>query len=373
MASYAKRYGKWQARISWRDADGKLHQKAKGGFANKQAAKQYAVKMESKQFAGDNIEADPIFADYFDKWFDLYKKNKISPVTARHYRWTSSKLHEYFKKRKLKSVTRAQYQSFINAFGADHSKESIKKLHSLCRACVSSAVFDGILSQNFTDRISLVWDDSKQYKVEYLSIKEIQKLIASCLDGIQPCYISRYMILTAMYTGARVGEIMALTWKDINAPFKTITINKSWDYHMGGGFKPTKNASSVRTIRVNTELIDRLQDLHSNNSKMVFGNEQGEIPSSSAVNKCLRHMLKKAGLKKHGFHFHSLRHSHVAFLLSQGVNLYSISKRLGHSNMTTTAKTYSYLIDEYKQRSDDRIEDCLNTLNSTTVARMLHD
>ena len=52
----------------------------------------------------------------------------------------------------------------------------------------------------------------------------------------------------------------------------------------------------------------------------------------------------------------------AAFLLSQGIDLYVISQRLGHSDMTTTAKIYAYLIDEYKQKSDDRIVNQLQSI-----------
>lgn len=61
-------------------------------------------------------------------------------------------------------------------------------------------------------------------------------------------------------------------------------------------------------------------------------------------------------------HFHSLRHTHVAMLLFKGIDLYAISKRLGHSNMTITAKTYAYMLEEYKAQQDDKIENILNEI-----------
>ncbi|MBN7274398.1 tyrosine-type recombinase/integrase [Ligilactobacillus pobuzihii] len=66
------------------------------------------------------------------------------------------------------------------------------------------------------------------------------------------------------------------------------------------------------------------------------------------------------------FHFHSLRHFHVAYLLFQGIELYTISKRLGHSNMMITAKKYAYLVDEYKAKSDRQIENAMDNLSRTT-------
>ena len=74
--------------------------------------------------------------------------------------------------------------------------------------------------------------------------------------------------------------------------------------------------------------------------------------------------MKELNIEKKGFHFHSLRHTHVAFLLAHHIDLYIIAKRLGHADITTTSKVYSYLIDEYRVRSDDEIEKILNNVDS---------
>ncbi|AMS08280.1 hypothetical protein AYI71_05465 [Limosilactobacillus oris] len=84
-------------------------------------------------------------------------------------------------------------------------------------------------------------------------------------------------------------------------------------------------------------------------------NKLGTIPTSTALIKVLRTIMTDCGISKQGFHFHSLRHVHVAYLLGQGVDVYAISKRLGHSDITITLKTYSYLIDEYKAKNDELI------------------
>ena len=94
----------------------------------------------------------------------------------------------------------------------------------------------------------------------------------------------------------------------------------------------------------------------------MFIDDAGTIPNSNAVNKVLRKQLGKLGIKKKGFHFHSLRHTHVALLLFKGVDLYSISKRLGHSNMSITANTYAYMLDELKQKSDGQIVKVLDEI-----------
>ena len=95
---------------------------------------------------------------------------------------------------------------------------------------------------------------------------------------------------------------------------------------------------------------------------MVFQNVLGTVPTGTALNKCLRSIMSDCGIEKQGFHFHSLRHVHVAYLLGKGIDIYAISKRLGHSNITVTLNTYSYLIDEYKAKNDTLIIDKLAQL-----------
>ena len=362
MANFMKRGNKWQARITWRDSDGKLHQKSRLGFLTKQQARQWAVKMQKEQLDGTDVEKDPTFEEYFSDWFTTYKKSVISDVTARHYYFTAKLIKKYFSGIKLKKMTRSKYQKFINAYGSNHAPETVKKINTIIRACAKSAVLDGIISKDFTAQVNLVANKNNEMHVEYLSLAEIKKLKEFALRGRSRHFTSRYMILTAIYTGARLGEIQALTWKNIDFLHRTIDINKSWDYLHGGKFKPTKNESSNRTIRVNQELLDLLSELRANDSTMVFTDQYHRIPSSNAVNKTLRKIMNAAGLHKRDFHFHSLRHSHVAYLLSQGADLYIISKRLGHADTTVTSKVYAYLVDEYQDKANDQIEKYLQNI-----------
>ncbi len=56
------------------------------------------------------------------------------------------------------------------------------------------------------------------------------------------------------------------------------------------------------------------------------------------------------------------RHTHVAYLLSQGIDIYAIAKRLGHSDVSITTRTYSYMIDEYKAATDNLIVNAIDDL-----------
>ncbi len=364
MASFTKRNGKWQARISWHDENGKLHQKAKSGFATKAQAKDYATKMENELINGVDIAADPVFADYFKTWYETYRLPKISKATASNYIIAGRIIAKYFGDIKIKQIKRSTYQNFLNDYGKDHSLGTMKSLTSKIKSCVKSAIADGIITKDFTYNANLTYDKSLTRNPEYLSISELKRLISALNDDLNPDNVNPYIILTAIYTGARFSEIIALTWKDVDYLHRTITINKSVDYRYGTGFKPTKNESSNRTIRVNDELLKILAQLKVNRTPLLFAKtpQVFGIRFSQKVNDYLKLTMKTIGIIKRDYTFHSLRHSHVAFLLSQGIDIYAISKRLGHSNMTTTSDVYAYLIDEYKHKLDDEIEQKLAQL-----------
>lgn len=363
MAYYQKRGKGWQARISWVDSQGNRHTKSKSGFQTKTAAKKWAVDNEAKLNQGVAIDKSITLVKYYVDWVKTYKKDKIADSTMRLYDLTESQLKGHFPDVDIKKVTRTQYQQFINEYGADHAPESVKKLNSAVRACVKSAILDDYLIKDFTQGVSLTANKDKEVKVDYLNMEEIQQLIHASQDGItNRRYTSRYMILTAVYTGMRLSEIQALTWNDIDFIHHTIDINKSWNAKKKS-FKPTKNKSSKRIIKINSKLTKLLQQLQvGSQSNMVFMNAFGDIPTSNAVNKTLKSLLKGLDIHRRGFHFHSLRHSHVALLLAHGVDLYAISKRLGHSSTATTSKIYAYLIDEYRDKTDQQIVNVLDNI-----------
>lgn len=357
MASIVKRGKNYHVRVSWRDKNGTLKQKSKGGFKTKNEARQYAVELEQQLFTGVNIKQKKIpFSEYFANWYEVYKQPTSKYSTQQRYEVAIRQVKNYFQDTAIQDITRHDYQVFLNQYGTNRSKNTVRIMHSMIKACVSSAMYDEIIRKNFTENIQLVFDPARTRKIDYLSLEELKRLTSLCLSGRQKRYTSRYMILTAIMTGMRIGEIMALTWDDINYQRQTITVNKTWDYQSGGGFKATKNDSSNRTVNVTQQLLDWLAELKENNSNMVFENARGQIPTSAAANNTLRALLKQAKIKKPSFHFHSLRHTHVAYLLSKGIDIFVISKRLGHSDLSTTTDTYAYLIHEYQQTQISEIK-----------------
>lgn len=368
MAQILKKGNGYMVRVTYRDATGKQHKKSKAGFKTKTQARAYGAKMDEQKYGGVISTKNPYFADYYDDWYTAFKKNKVSKSTQNFYNYVINVVKKHFPRKRIGDISRHQYQIFINSFGAGHSKETVSKVNSGIKACLKEAVFEGVIPRNFAENIELVWNEEKTRKVEYLSIKELNTLTEYVKKNLRPAFPARYMILTIIYTGMRLSEIAGLTWDDINFNFKTISITKTWNYRVKNPapderFGPTKTPSSVRTIHASQELLDALAQLKGNDDEMVFLNPTYKtMTESTSVNRTLRSMMEHCDLHKKNFHFYSLRHAHVAYLLAHDVPLYAISKRLGHANMTITANTYAYLIDELRARSDTQIDEALSQL-----------
>ncbi|EJF02128.1 tyrosine-type recombinase/integrase [Liquorilactobacillus mali] len=360
--AYVRQHGdKWQVRMTWIDVDNKRHTKNKS-FSSKREAISYGNKLEVlKQNGFASVDSSSYFPDYFWEWFQTYKESSVTERTKKTYEQTYNALKKYFSRTAIEKIDRRKYQLFITQYGSKHAKSTVSKYNSLIHACVKDAIYDGTIQRDFVQNVNLVFDKSKKRSIDYLSIAETKKLSQYLKSTLNHNFTSKFMILLAMYSGARLGEIQALTWKDINMNFKTVSINKSWN-ETTKKFKETKNESSVRTIRLSKSILVCLAQLKVNQSKQVFENQYHTIPTSSAANKTLRQSLKECGINKPSFHFHSLRHTHVAFLLAKNIDLYIIAKRLGHSDISTTSRVYSYLIDEYKTRSDNQIENVISEL-----------
>lgn len=361
MAEISKRGSGYQVRVYWIE-DGKRKSKSKGGFKTKREAQIYANELENLKacnFISQNSKTP--FPEYFWSWFETYKESSVSERTKLTYKNAFNVLKKHLSGIPIEEMDRRLYRKFIAEFGKDHAKSTVSKFNSLYHACVKDAMYDGDVTKDFIAGTDIVYNRKKTRKIDYLNIEETKKLTNYLTTTLNHNFTAKYMILLAIATGARLGEIQALTWKDINFNFYTIDINKSWN-ETTKKFQPTKNESSKRIIRVDETTLHFIQDLKQNNHDMVFVNQYNTVPTSSAVNKTLRTCLKELEIDKPSFHFHSIRHTHVAYLLSKNIDLYIISKRLGHSDISTTSRVYSYLIDEYKNRADNQISKFISNL-----------
>lgn len=159
----------------------------------------------------------------------------------------------------------------------------------------------------------------------------------------------------------RFSEALGLTPKDFDLSRQVVSISKTWDYKGNGGFQPTKNQSSVRKIPLDWQTVMQFAQL----IKQLPEDEPIFVKCkiyNSTVNGILARHCKKVDIPI--ISIHRLRHTHASLLLFAGVSIASVARRLGHSNMTTTQKTYLHIIQELESKDIDIIMRSLSNLNS---------
>lgn len=350
MASIYKRGKTWSYKVYYYD-NGKQKAVSKSGFKTKAEAKDASVIRENEMLQGKNFSKERTFlADYMENWRKLYKENVISPKTLQQIRIVTNYVRKSYNLM-LKDITHENYQEFLNKVAENHAKETVKKYHTYVKAALKYAIRTNILSVNPAEGAILKGVDSKTKKEElkFLSLDEFKPLEEALVKDIRADYTTRYIILFSMYTGARFGECLGLTWDCVDFENEKIRIEKGFDYQFTNDFTEGKTKSSKRTIDVSQKILTLLDELPLNKN-VVF-----ERVSNNAVNKSLQKALLRAGIKKK-VTFHALRHTHASILLSKGVQLLTVSKRLGHADPNITLQTYAHILDEMKDSESDKIK-----------------
>lgn len=228
-----------------------------------------------------------------------------------------------------------------------------------------SAVRDRIIDFNFTEDIELCGKESKPESLKYLEADDFRKLKKYVFENSSVDDIVCGMIATSIMTGARLSEVLGLTWKDIDFKNRTIDINKSWDHKYTKKFKKTKTPSSNRVIDVDSELLSMLEKLkkeqeeyfesigYASLNNQIFLDKKLEPPTGKVTNAELRKIQKKLKISPE-ITFHGLRHTHASFLILKGIDINYISHRLGHANVSITMTVYSHLLKEHEKKEAKR-------------------
>ncbi|EKQ04424.1 integrase [Lacticaseibacillus casei A2-362] len=375
MASISKRGKKWQYRVSYKDNDGTRKYVNKGGFPSKKAADIAAIEVERQHNRGANLDLNKItLIDYWDKWIELYKSGKHSRITEARYKTIRKQLLAYWgESRELKSISKSDWQAFINEFGKKRAKDTVSKLNGYVRSMADSAVDDQIIYTNFTHNVVLTGNEGQAGIIKYLQVKDLRKLVNYCLEFADYEHIAYYIIATGALTGARYSEVLGLTWDHVDLKKRVVHITRTWDHRYGSGFAATKNKSSVRDIDITRELADLLLRLkkeqqevylaqgYRDSKQLLFRSIRHNMLSSTAINKDLRTIEKTLDISP-AITFHGLRHTHVSYLIANHVDINYISKRLGHANTMITQKVYAHLLEDQRKEQVSQTLQALSRL-----------
>jgi len=221
-------------------------------------------------------------------------------------------------------------------------------------------VEDGILASNPASRPArFIKTGDRREKIDFLTPEEGRAL----LDAAWEHYARTFpLLLTAMRTGLRQGELIALQWGDIDWRGKFIEVRRS--NYMGNLTCP--KSGKGRRVDMSDQLAAALTD-HKRSvaaeaikagrafPEWVFPTIDGTALDAANVRRSLSLCLKKAGLRR--IRFHDLRHSFASWLIGNGESLAYVRDQLGHHSVQITVDTYGHLIPGANRQAVNRLDD----------------
>lgn len=306
----------------------------------------------------DEINKDDLFCDYYEKWIKIYKEGAIRKVTLDKYKMTLRWLRKLIPDLKIKDLTRISYQELLNEYALEHERQTTMDFHHQLKGSILDAVDEGLLDRDPTRKAIIKGKTPSVKKVKYINQFELHTLLDTLELKNEISW--EWMILLIAKTGLRFSEALALTPADFNFSRQSISVSKTWDYKGEGGFLPTKNQSSIRKVQIDWQTVIQfsqlIKDLPADQPVFVKGKVY-----NSTVNGVLERYCKKAEVPV--ISIHGLRHTHASLLLFAGVSIASVARRLGHSSMNTTQKTYLHIIQELENRDVDLVMRSLSGLS----------
>lgn len=284
-----------------------------------------------------NTKSNSDFLQYFNK----LTENRLSSI-GNYGNWDSTLKHlnQYTKGRMLfKEIDENFCEGFKDYLtnkvkknnGESLSSSSVSSYFNKFRASLKQAVKDKIILYN--PSIDVKIPKVKEKEREYLTIEEVRQI-----EKVECRYeVLKRAFLFSCLTGLRWSDIYKLKWKEVHFNNEGGRIH----YYQ-------KKTENLEYLDISEQALSYLGEKGKDEDKPFEG-----LKSSSYFNVSLIQWMLKAGITKH-ITFHCARHTHATLLLTNGVDIYTVSKLLGHKEIKTT-QVYARIIDEKKKEAVNKI------------------
>ncbi|MCD1023509.1 site-specific integrase [Enterococcus sp. SMC-9] len=365
---------------------GKQINTTRRGFSTKKEA-QYALNQLLLNHVDgvEEIKSKTTFKEVYDLWFPNYQ------TTVRESTWmtTDTRIKKYiipiFGEMIFERIDTKTAQKTVNDWAKKFGMYSmlLSYVKRIGDYAVTLEVIDSNPFRKITSPKQINRDRKKSNNkdIKYYSKEELKKFLEfseshirniSDTSPVQLYYarLDNALFRLMAYSGARIGEILSLTWNDVNFKENTLDINKTLS-KTKTGYKITdpKNDASFREIILDTQTMNiikkwRLQQkefllkngITKNNS--VFTDIEGRWIYRTDTYQRSKRIAAAVGLQNIGNH--GFRHTHATMLFEAGVDAKEIQERLGHSSITITMDTYTHLTKNNKTSTVDKLINHLN-------------
>jgi integrase len=344
-------------------------QRTKSGFRTKREAEE-ALRMAIGEMgrAPEPAIQSPTFESFFIYWIEEHAVRRCAPKTLERYRELGAYGFKHIGATPISDLTTSQIQQTIHRLqdsggaitqkhpqGRPLSAKTVRHIGTLLHTCLADAVRLGHLAANpMADHRVILPKLAKREP----SVIDTEKVVLM-FNRARGTRIFAFVVV-ASASGCRRGELLALTWLDIDFENGVMMISKSLEQTKKGlRVKSTKSEEprsfgldedTLAVLREHRAEQDRDRALYGadyEDHNLVFCQPSGAFYSPDRMGARVSELMRKAGLR--GVSLHSLRHSHASVLISQGVPLPVVSERLGHANQNITLSMYSHALPKDKR------------------------
>ncbi|KGK81780.1 hypothetical protein DP73_21160 [Desulfosporosinus sp. HMP52] len=317
-----------------KDDEGKRQSHSETFYGTKSQARAYGNDLE-KELKRNKMGPSKLVAftinDLFDKWLSSIKSS-IGIRTYESYEYQTRRLRPFIGHLQLYSLTNFQLMEQLQPLENEKlSIRTIKDLHVTLRTAIKWGSVFNLVERDVLNGVKPPKLERKSRDV--FKLNELRVFIENA-KGYKYYLVLRVLALTGM----RIGEVLGLTWGNVDFEQNKIKITQSADLKHRVS-KETKTVNSLREIELDEETMNefRLQKKKSlgkwSPNDYVFQGENGKPTKYTAIFKTKKAVLKKAGL--HHIRLHDLRHGMGSILLDNGIPLTAVSGTLGQVPATT--------------------------------------
>ncbi len=297
-----------------------------------------------------------VYKQWCSEWLNCYVKPQVKERTyAKYCQLAEDHILPEIGEYRLNELSTNVLQQFINNMqNKGYASTTIHGLISLLKLSLVKAVELDIVDKEYSNYLSRPKAQTK--RVECFSIYEQRKMENFIVFIDKPRYFG---ILLSLYTGIRLGELLALEWSDLDMRKCVIKVSKSchdsWDEN--GYVKvidTPKTHNSQRIIPMPKQLVPYFKVMRRNaNSKYVIPGRTAYGAGVRTYQRFFEKMLVDLGIPHKGFH--SLRHTFATRALECGMDVKTLSEILGHANPTITLNRYAHSMFDHKTSMMNRV------------------
>lgn len=332
--------------------EGKRYRKS--GYPTKRDAK-YAENEKLNQLTkGVYLDRELSFTEYFEHWSNAHTKS-ISKQSKDVYKASLKLIKIYFKSKPFTKITRPDYQNFLDWCAIEapnhqgknrkgRAKNTMKQINTHVRACVKDAVYDGVITRDFTYKAKINYSVKEKDKDgKFLEYEDFKKLMNHVENDLT---LFNLIIYVSGITGGRYSDV-------INMKVSHVDQLKNQLFLPG-----TKTDDAPRYVKITNEQMQKIKSFIDSKPRNISGRifeQKGKVPYNYTLNDHLSTLCDELNIKE--VTFHALRHTHCSVLINADISVDYIKERMGHKNVQTTLNTYSHIFkDKQKQEEEKAIE-----------------